>query len=67
VRPAFPKSNSKPVKCKGSIMATRRTKRKVSKTKRAAKARAHGKSIYKVKGGWAVSRGKRRKARRRRR
>lgn len=37
-------------------MAKRRTKRKVSKTKRAAQRRAHGRSIYKVKGGWAVSR-----------
>ena len=45
-------------------MAIRRTKRKVSKTKRAAKRRAHGKSIYKVKGGWAVSSGRRRRRRR---
>lgn len=37
-------------------MAKRRTKRKVSKTKRAAKRRAHGRSVYKVRGGWAVSR-----------
>lgn len=48
-------------------MSTRRTHRKVSKTKRAAKRRAHGKSIYKVRGGWAVSSGRKRKARRRRR
>jgi hypothetical protein len=47
-------------------MATRRTKRKVSKTKGAAKRRAHGGGVYKVKGGWAVSRARkrRRKARR---
>jgi hypothetical protein len=37
-------------------MAKRRTKRKVSKTKKAAKRRAHGHSIYKVKGGWCVAR-----------
>jgi hypothetical protein len=37
-------------------MAKRRTHRKVSKTKRAAKRRAHGRGVYKVSGGWAVSR-----------
>jgi hypothetical protein len=50
----------------GGPMAKRRTKRKVSKTKRAAKARAHGRPVYKVKAGWAVGK-KARKARRRRR
>jgi hypothetical protein len=46
-------------------MAKRRTHRKVSKTKTAAKRRAHGKGVYKVKGGWAVcARKRRRKARR---
>ena len=44
-------------------MAKRRTKRKVSKTKRAARRRAHGRSIYQVKGGWAVCRKKSRKRR----
>ena len=42
-------------------MAKRRTTRKVSKTKRAAKARAHGKGVYKVVGGWAVSSGRKRR------
>jgi hypothetical protein len=45
-------------------MAKRRT-HKVSKTKSAAKRRAHGRSVYKVRGGWAVcARKRRRKARR---
>jgi hypothetical protein len=48
-------------------MAKRRTKRKVSRTKTAAKRRAHGKSIYKVTGGWAVSSGRKRRKRRARR
>lgn len=48
-------------------MAKRRTKRKVSKTKKAAKRRAHGKSIYKVVGGWAVSSGRKRRKKSRRR
>jgi hypothetical protein len=49
-------------------MAKRRTKRKVSKKKSAAKRRAHGKGVYKVVGGWAVSSGhKRRKHKARRR
>jgi hypothetical protein len=47
-------------------MATRRTKRKVSKTKSAAKRRAHGKGVYKVRGGWAVRSGRRKRGRRRR-
>lgn len=45
-------------------MAKARTKRKVSRKKSAAKKRAHGRPVYKVKGGWAV--GKARKARKRR-
>jgi len=44
-------------------MAKRRTHRKVSKTKTAAKRRAHGRGVYKVRGGWAVSRAKRRRRR----
>jgi hypothetical protein len=44
-------------------MAKRRTHRKVSKTKTAAKRRAHGKGVYKVCGGWAVSRAKRHRKR----
>jgi hypothetical protein len=47
----------------GGHMAKRRTKRKVSKTKTAAKRRAHGKGVYKVCGGWAVSRAKRHRKR----
>jgi hypothetical protein len=47
-------------------MAKRRTHRKVSKTKRAAKRRAHGKPVYKVTGGYAVGKRKRKKSRRRR-
>lgn len=47
----------------GGPMAKRRTKRKVSKTKTAAKRRAHGRSVYKVVGGWAVSSGRKRKTR----
>jgi hypothetical protein len=46
-------------------MATKqRTKRKVSRTKTAAKRRAHGKGVYKVVGGWAVSSGRKRHSRR---
>jgi hypothetical protein len=44
----------------------RRTKRKVSKTKTAARRRAHGKGVYKVRGGWAVRSGRKRTRSRRR-
>jgi hypothetical protein len=47
-------------------MATRRTKRKVSKTKAAAKRRAHGRPVYKVKAGWAVGKARKRSRKRRR-
>jgi hypothetical protein len=47
-------------------MAKARTKRKVSKKKSAAKKRAHGRPVYKVRGGWAVGKGRKRARRRRR-
>lgn len=37
-------------------MSKRRTHRKVSKSKKAAKRRAHGRGVYKVKAGWCVNR-----------
>jgi hypothetical protein len=43
-------------------MAKRRTSgRKTYKKKGSAKAKAKGKGVYKVKGGWRVSRGKKRR------
>lgn len=46
-------------------MAKRRKKsrRKTYRLKGTAKRAAHGKSVYKVKGGWRLSRGRKRKRR----
>jgi hypothetical protein len=41
--------------------------RKTFKKKTSAKKKAHGKSVYKVKGGWRVSHAHRRKRRKARR
>jgi hypothetical protein len=47
-------------------MAKGRTKRKVSRKKSAARKRAHGRPVYKVKGGWAVGKARKRSRKRRR-
>ncbi len=39
----------------------RKSSRKTYKKKGSAKAKAKGKGVYKVKGGWRVSRGKKRR------
>ena len=43
----------------------RKSKRKTYRLKGAAKRAARGKSVYKVKGGWRVSRARKRKRRKR--
>jgi hypothetical protein len=40
--------------------------RKKFKKKTSAKRAAHGRGVYKVRGGWSISRGKKRRRRRRR-